>query len=145
VETSLDSNPAGLAEAFQFTAGADGSANQLTVYIDPTNTATTVVVGLYKDSAGSPQALLTQATITNPIKGAWDTVTVPPAPVTAGGQYWIAVLAPSGTGAVQFRDRDAGGRSQVSAQSNLVALPATWTPGTGLGSGPISAYVAQAG
>jgi hypothetical protein len=100
-----------------------------------------VVVGLYTDSAGNPGALLSQATITSPVAGAWNTIAVPAASVTAGTKYWIAVLGPTGTGTVQFRDVPTGGRSQTSAQTNLSTLPSTWSPGSTYFNAPMSAYM----
>ncbi|MBI4492659.1 MAG: DUF4082 domain-containing protein [Chloroflexi bacterium] len=143
IETILDGNAAGLAEAFQYLAGASGTATKIQVYVDATNTATQVVVGLYTNnpSTNSPGSLLTQGTITNPVNGAWNSVAVPAASVTGGTQYWIALLSPAGTGKVQFRDVSSGGRAQTSSQSNLTALPATWTPGVTYSNSPMSAYV----
>jgi hypothetical protein len=87
---------------------------------------------------------LTQATITSPQKGAWNSVTVPAAALTAGQKYWIAILGPSGSGVVQFRDVGSGGKAQVSSQTNLTALPATWSRGATYGNSPMSAYGVQA-
>src|SRR5207302_799133 len=65
VESQLDSNPVGLAEAFQYTADQTGTVRQLVVYLDPSSNGSKVVVGLYADSGtGSPSTLLAQATIT---------------------------------------------------------------------------------
>jgi hypothetical protein len=145
IERTRDSNPAGLAEAFQFTANASGAMNQLSVYIDASSTATQVLVGLYTNTArNAPGALLAQATITNPTKGAWNTASVLPVNVTGGTAYWIAVLGPTGAGTVEFRDGGAGKHSQTSARNNLGSLPALWATGTTYGSGPLSAYASQA-
>ena len=142
VRSNVDSNPAGMAEAFQYTATASGSATRLVVYVDGGSTASQVVVGLYADAGNTPGALLAQGTIAAPVKGAWNTVTVPAAAVTAGTSYWIAVLGPTGAGSFQFRDVPTGGRAQVSAQSNLAALPATWSSGATYFNSPMSAYAA---
>ncbi len=139
--TNLDNNPAGSAEAFQYTASGSGIATKLYVYIDAGSTATKVVVGLYTNNASNnPGSLLTQATITNPIKGAWNSVSVPGTNLTAGAKYWLAVLGPAGSGTVQFRDTGSGGKAQASLQTNLTSLPATWTPGTTYFNSPMSAY-----
>jgi hypothetical protein len=139
IEAQRDNNPAGTAEAFQYTASASGTVSKLSIYIDSNNTATQVVVGLYSNVSGnSPGTLLTQATITNPTKGAWNTVAVPSATVTTGTSYWIAVLGPVGT--MQFRDKAVGGKAQTSSQTNLTNLPATWTPGANFANAPFSAY-----
>jgi hypothetical protein len=144
IEGTRDNNPAGLAEAFQFTASASGAMNQLSVYIDTSSTATQVIVGLYTNTArNAPGTLLTQATITNPTKGAWNTASVLPVNVTGGTSYWIAVLGPTGAGTVEFRDGGTGQHSQTSARNNLVSLPALWAAGTTYGSGPLSAYASQ--
>jgi hypothetical protein len=136
-----DDNPAGKAEAFLYTAVASGSVAKLSIYIDSNSTATQVVVGLYTNGTGdNPSSLLTQATIANPVKGTWNTVTVPAASVTAGTKYWIAVLGPANSGVVKFRDTGSGAKAQTSSQGNLTSLPATWTPGTNYFNSPMSAY-----
>ena len=133
-----------MAEAFQNTATASGTVSRLSIYLDAGSTASTVIVGLYanNNATNNPGSLLGQATITAPVAGAWNTVTLPtPVAVASGTPYWLTVLAPTGaTGTVRFRDGASGGRAQTSAQSNLAALPATWSPGATWGNSPMSAY-----
>jgi hypothetical protein len=144
VEASTDNNPAGAAEAFQYTAGTSGNLDTLFVYLDSTNTATQVIVGLYANNASnSPGALLTQATIAKPVNGAWNNATVPTTPVTIGTKYWIAIMSPVGAGTVKYRDKTTGTASQASAQTNLSALPGTWSSGANFANAPMSAYAAQ--
>jgi hypothetical protein len=141
IEQNRDSNPAGLAEAFQYVATAGGTATRLTIYIESTNTAGTVVVGLYTNTGSNvPGSLMAQATLTNAAKGAWNTAPIPPVAITAGATYWIAVLGPKGSGVIQFRDIAVGGRAQTSAQATLTTLPATWTPGKNYTNSPLSGY-----
>jgi plastocyanin len=142
VQPLLDSNPAGMAEAFQYTAGASGTATKLVVYLDQSNTATQVVVGLYADGANGPGALLAQGTITSPVKGSWNAAAIAPVAVSAGTTYWIAVLGPAGGALVQVRDVPVGGRTQISAQTNLTTLPPAWSPGENYLNAPMSAYAA---
>lgn len=139
VSASLDENAAGSAEAFGATATGSGPVGSLSVYIDSTSKATSAIIGLYSDSGGKPGALLTQGTISSPTAG-WNTVTVSGATVTAGTPYWITLLAPSGAGTVVFRDAASGSLSENSSQSNLTALPATWSAGAQWANSPISAY-----
>jgi hypothetical protein len=148
IEATRDNNSPGVAQAFQYTATASGTADRLNVYLDSTNTATQVVVGLYSNAASNnPGTLLAQATLTNPASGAWNAVTIPATPVQAGTAYWIAVLAPTGGGTVQFRNvaPGAGGKSQISSQTTLSTLPAAWSGGTSFANSPMSAYAAQVG
>jgi chitodextrinase len=142
VESGTDGASAGSAEAFLTTATGSGSVTALHVYVDSGSAASKLVVGLYASSGGHPGTLLTQGTLTAPVRGAWNAVTVPAAGVTSGTSYWLAVLAPAGSGSVAFRDRccGAGGASEASAQTGLTALPGTWTSGAGYKDGPVSAY-----
>jgi hypothetical protein len=100
-----------------------------------------VIVGLYANTANSqPGALLAQATIQRPVQG-WNAAPIPGLNLTAGKQYWIAVLAPTGSsGSLQYRDQAWGALSITSRQTNLRALPAVWASGTIWQSGKISAY-----
>jgi hypothetical protein len=113
----------------------------LDIYLDASTTATSAVVGLYSNNASNnPGTLLTQATISPPVRGAWNVVAVPSASVTAGSKYWIAVLSPAGSGLVKFRDVASSGRSQVNSQTGLTILPATWSAGATFANAPMSAY-----
>jgi hypothetical protein len=145
IESGQDSNAPGMAEAFRYTAAQTGAANNLSVYLDSNNAAQTVIVGLYAHNiqTNSPSTLLAQATISNPVAGAWNSVAISPVPLNANTIYWIAVLGPTGTGQVQFRDRATGGRNITSAQTNLTTLPTTWTPGTIYQNAPLSAFASQ--
>ena len=83
VETNIDFNSAGMAEAFRTTSLAAGPLTALRVYLDNTSAATRVVVGIYANATTNrPGTLLTQATITAPVKNAWNTITVPTVQIT---------------------------------------------------------------
>ena len=140
IEAKLDSNPAGLAEAFQTTASASGSVATLTVYTDASSTASSLVAGLYADAGGHPGVLLGQGTINAPTPGAWNDISLVGATVVSGAAYWVALLAPAGK--LAFRDRCCGGGSPVetSSQKTLTSLPASWTTGAAYKDGPFSAY-----
>jgi Ca2+-binding RTX toxin-like protein len=142
-EATVDTNTAGRAEAFKTTAATTGSVQQLRIFLDATSTAGNVVVGLYNNSATNhPGTLLTTGTITTPVANAQNNVTVPPAAVTAGQTYWIAVLQPTGvTGTIKFRNRAnvGAGNSETSSLGTLTGLPNTWTTGTAFADGLLSA------
>ncbi len=141
VEGIVDSDFPGTAEAFRMTTGYTGQVSGLHLYVDSSSTATSVDVGIYSAKSGDPNTLLTQGTITGLQAGSWNYVDLPAVSVTAGQRYWIALLAPQGAGQIRFRDRGPGGSiSENSAQTNLTALPSTWSPGTTWMSGPLSAY-----
>ncbi len=142
VQTNRDDNPAGTAEAFVYTAGSSGTARRLSLYLDGASTATTVIVCIYSTAAGSvPGTLLTQATITQPVAGGWNTVMIPAVAISAGSQYWIALLSPVGGGTVVFRDAASGGKSQTSGQTNLAGFAGTWAVGATYANAPLAAYV----
>lgn len=117
VQPQLDGNAAGMAEAFRTTATASGTIGSLTVYVDATSTATKLVVGLYANSGTRPGALLTQGSLNAPVAGTWNTVSVPNANVTSATTYWIAVLGPSGSGSLRFRDNPTGTPAVTSAHA----------------------------
>lgn len=145
IQPWVDTNPAGVAEAYLYTAVATGSADTLRIYLDATNTATRMVAGIYTDASGKPGTLITSGTLATLSAGAWNAVTVPTFSVTAGSRYWLAVLAPAGTGSLRVRNVNTGGSAtQTSNQTTLTALPAAWTTGSTYSSGPASAYVTAA-
>jgi chitodextrinase len=140
IEAQADSSPAGEAEAGVTTAASTGQVNELRVYVDTPTTATSVKVGIYADAAGKPGARLSSGTITTPQKGTWNAAPIAPVSVSAGKQYWIAVLGIGG--AVAYRDRCCGSGTPVQTNAGvLTELPATWTTGPYIGNaGPLSAY-----
>ena len=136
----VDSVPLGTAEAFQTTAVGCGTVGSITIFLDPSSSATKVSVGLYADNGGHPGALLGRgSTITQPAAGAWNTIVISPASVTQGTKYWIAILG-SQSGSVRFLDRKGGCRSETSASTTLADLPAVWSSGAGYDDCPLSAY-----
>ena len=128
IENSFDSNSSGTAEAFPVRALATGQVKSLSVYLDRSNSAQTVWVGMYTSANGHPQALLANAMIAHPVAGQWNTVNLSPVQVTGGTSYWLALLGVNGV--VHFRDQSGSCRSQGSSQTNLLSLPANWTTGT---------------
>jgi hypothetical protein len=61
------------------------------------------------------------------------------ASVTSGTKYWIVVLGVGGV--IRFRDGSSAGGVEGSSQTNLTALPSTWSTGPNWsGSWPLSGY-----
>jgi hypothetical protein len=138
VQSTLDDNALGAAEAFQATAGASGTVGILSIYVDASSTATTLVTGLYADSAGHPGALISQGTSSQLTAGAWNDIPISAAIVTAGTPYWLAILGTQ-SGTLRFRD-GSGCKSEMSQQTNLTSLPSTWVSGAVWPSCPLSGY-----
>ncbi len=139
--SDIDTNTAGSAEAFVYTALATGTATELRLYLDATNTATTVVAGVYADGSNSPTNLLASGTINAPQSAAWNSIALSGLPITQGQRYWIALMAPVGAGVIKFRDTPGGDTAWGSSQTNLSTLPATWSTGASYNSSPASAYL----
>jgi hypothetical protein len=134
-----DSQPAGEAEAFSFAAAKTGTVQTLSLYVDTRSRAKTLGIALYADAGERPGSLLTRGSRSGPQSGAWNIVSVAPAPVTSGHRYWIAVLGNGG--ALMFRDRASSScRSESSARTSLSAFPATWTSGNVWSTCLLSAY-----
>jgi hypothetical protein len=129
---SGDSSDPGTAEAFQYTASGSGTLDQLSVYLDATNAASTVGLALYGNMGSSPGLLLTSGTLASPAPGAWNSASVPSVAVTAGTVYWIAILSPAGGPTPAFDDTNTGiGRASVSSsQTNLTGFTKTWSSGS---------------
>ena len=102
IERTVDRSPSGIAKAFPFQAATTGQVNSASVYLDSSNRAPTVWVGMYANRNGHPQALMSQAVISNPSAGQWNSVKLPPVQVTRGTTYWLALLGVNGQ--VGFRD-----------------------------------------
>src|SRR5436853_7496348 len=55
--SAVDTNVAGLAEAFRAVATTSGTAGVLCLVLDPTDTTTSFVAGIYADASGHPGQL----------------------------------------------------------------------------------------
>ena len=104
IESNIDSNATGLAEAFPVTASASGQVGSINFFLDPASAATKIYLGIYTNTNGHPGSLLTQGSITQFARGTWNSVPVNPVNVTSGTAYWIAILGTTG-GIPVFRDR----------------------------------------
>jgi hypothetical protein len=126
----LDTNNPGMAEAFPVTASSSGQLNSLSLFLDGSNTATTITVGLYTSYHGHPSVLLRQAVISQPVVGRWNSVQIPPVQVTQWKRYWVAVLGLNGQ--IEFRDSNSSWwcYSETSYQTALTSLPASWRMGS---------------
>jgi hypothetical protein len=142
LQTSTDTDPAGSAEAFEYTALASGTVNSLALYVASGSTARSIVVGLYTNAAGHPGTLLTSATISSPVAGAWNTVSVQPVAVSAGSIYWLAALASGGK--LTLLDIEGGGPTQESKSNSLGTLPSSWSSGATYANSPASFYASAA-
>jgi hypothetical protein len=140
IEKNVDSTSAGTAEAFPTRVSYSGQMTSLNLYVDSGSTASEVVLGIYSDKNGSPGNLRDHATITNVAAGSRNYVPIPSMSVTSGQRLWIAVLGPSGTGRIRFRDALDGTGSETSAQHGLTALPAKWSTGNTWATVKLSAY-----
>jgi O-glycosyl hydrolase len=142
IEGFLDAVDSGMAEAFPMTATATGPLPALRVYLDETSRATTLVAGLYADAGGHPGSRIAQGTDDSPRPGAWSTVNLIDASVSAGSRYWVAVLGSDGT--LAFRDSSDGNcSSETSTSSSLKSLPSVWASGDRWSTCQISAYGAS--
>ena len=139
---NVDSNLAGLAEAFTFTAARTGQADSISLYVDAGSSATSVVLGLYATNGGHPGSLLASATMSSPSVG-WNTAVLSAAPsLSAGEAYSIAVVGFGGQ--LVFRDASSGNCSETPGAS-LSALSAIWESGQSWPTCTLSAYVMSAG
>jgi len=141
IQPATDSDRAGSAEAFQYEAAAGGTVHSLTLFVGSGTTAPLIAVGLYGNVGGRPTKLLSGGAIVAPRSEAWNTVSISPVTVTAGGTYWLAALAPGGR--LALRDVASGGApARNSASTSLSELPASWTSGAAWANSPASFYAA---
>ena len=66
VESGLDSNAAGWAEAFPFTSQTAGKVASISVYVASANKATSLIAGIYSRQQRRPGSLLTSGTLASP-------------------------------------------------------------------------------
>jgi hypothetical protein len=130
----------GKAQDFSVTSNASGTVNRLSVYLDGSNTASKVSLGLYRKDTRLASCL-----IGTPVAGSWNRCTFPDVSVKDGSTYWTAVLQPEGSsGTIRFRRSFSGRASHGSARSTLTALPSSWTTGETWSGQTASIYADQA-
>lgn len=144
IQSNTDTNNAGAAEAFRYTATASGNAGAVKFYVAAGSAATSLKVGLYSANGTHPGTLLASGTLATPAPAAWNTIPLTTNPTLASGTtYWIGILGTGGN--LSYRDATSGNCSESASSANLTALPATWTSGTSWSSCNLSAYVTSTG
>ena len=136
-----DSNSAGVAQAFYYTASAAGNASDIDLYVNSGSTATAVLAGLYSDASGKPGTLLASGSLASPKAQTWNDIKFSrTAAVTQGTKYWIAILGTGGT--LTYLDTTGSGTpSYVNSTKHLTSLPQTYSSGAQYDVSPASAYV----
>ena len=132
----------GKAKAFQTTAAKTGLVTRVSVYVDASSQASSLIAGIYSDNQGHPGTRLATATLSTTAPGKWNAIAMPATPVNAGTKYWVAILSPNASAnpVVNLRSGNSGGLVENSAQTTLTYLPSTWTKGAVSNDGPLSAY-----
>jgi hypothetical protein len=97
----------------------------MSIYLDPSSTATTMSVAVYADASGKPGALLDSGRTTSPHAGQWNTVRLRSSlRVTAGTTYWLAVFSPQE--GLRYLDRRDGTCTTYASGSNMTSVPSVW-------------------
>jgi hypothetical protein len=146
VQPSVDSNPSGTAESFQYTATQTGTATALHVYLDERNDASEVIVGVYEDTADHPGHLVASGRSSRLTPGEWNAIPIDGVRIVAGQRYWLALLSPLESGTIRFRDLPdgEGGPTKLSRQRALssdVGLPDKWKTRRDFANSPASLYL----
>ena len=124
------SNTAGRAQDYRFTAPQSGKVSRLSLYLDRASTARALELGLYSGTAGSARARLARCTVRSPRRGAWNRCVIPEVTLKKRSTYWLAVMQPKGSkGALRYRVKRGAGRSYASASARLGVLPRSWRNG----------------
>jgi hypothetical protein len=144
VEASVGGLLAGTAKAYPYVASSSGTLGHMSVYVDETNAAPRVEVGLYADSGtGHPGSLLATRYVNDLVAGQWNTLWFGPVDIVAGQRYWIALL--NNRQGLRIRETANGALAELSQQTTLAFLPSTWTTGSIIPRGPASIYGSPGG
>ena len=132
IESTVDSIPAGTAQAFKITPAATQTLTNIQVYLDASSTATKLQAAIYTSTTdGHPRALWGSTGILTTLQaGAWNSVSLSPLGLSPSQSYWIAILGTGGT--LNLRVQPGAGTSvtEVSASAKLTSLPNNWTTGS---------------
>jgi mannan endo-1,4-beta-mannosidase len=122
---------AGSAQAFPSTSTASGEVDRLNLYLDGSNTAGRVEIGLYSGTSSRAGRLRGRCVVTSPTPDAWNRCTFPAYTIRESGRYWLALLHPAGySGTLKYREGFVSGASTFTSRSSgLSSLPPSWTNG----------------
>jgi hypothetical protein len=134
---------AGRSEAFRFRSLTSGTAGIAQIYIDSSNTAGDVIIGIYSDANGRPGELLSVGLLAAPVAGAWNWAPLTATSIAPNTYYWLSILGEGGT--LGYRDHRRGScLSATGAQHNLASLPSSWGVASIRQECPISGFVTTA-
>ncbi len=138
--TVSDQTTAGREEAFQFTAAASGTVEELLFRTNATaNTGVTgVVLALFAENAGKPGAVLGSATASGtPAVSSWITASGLSVSVTSGTKYWLVAL-PLGSGKLHYNAaKSSGGTGNVETTATGLSKATAETSWESYGQGPV--------
>ncbi|MEQ1545765.1 LamG-like jellyroll fold domain-containing protein [Methyloglobulus sp.] len=141
LESFVDHNPQGVAEAVKSTAQKNGVVTAIQFYLDASSTATELVAGIYGDKNGHPGTLLAQGKLSILKSGATNTVSIPAVKLVANTPYWIATLGSKGQINFRIRKASASVPIEASKSGSLKTLPSQWVTGSVFPKdGPMSVY-----
>ena len=143
IQTGTDTIAPGSPRAFNFNQNTTtaGTISRLSIYLDATNTASQVTLGLYANSSSRPGRRLAFCTVTAPRAGAWNSCPISPLTISTRS-YWGAILQPmASTGTIRFRDvSSGGGDSYSSSTGSMSTLPTNFRVGQRGSGAPVSMF-----
>lgn len=122
VQSMIDSNPRGVAEAYPYVAARTGTSASASIFVDSSSTVTAGQLGIYSDDNGHPGMLLMVSSFI-PMSG-WNTVSMVGVRVVEGQRYWVAELGTAGI--LAYRD-EAAGTTRSETETVGPTLPAQWS------------------
>ena len=136
VQPTMDSNPQGTAQAYQYVASRTGTTHTISFYVDSANTASAGLLGIYRNNGGDPGARLGRVAFT-PHSG-WNTVTLSGVSIVRGHRYWLAEMGTSGV--LKYRDHIEQEYSLPYSETRT-GMPLNWVTGHRWSSGSASFFV----
>jgi PKD repeat protein/type 1 glutamine amidotransferase len=146
-----DENVANMAEAFRYSAAADGPVDVINVKLDrrwvtrrQSAANARLIAGIYADGNGRPGALLGKGTLNSFDHRAWNTIPITPVDLQKGKRYWIAIMSRGETITLKTSTFGRGTDPSATSPKNLTDLPASWRHDrTFEGDSPASLYAAE--
>ena len=122
-----------MAEAWRFTASADGPVDALNIRLERrfvtrrlSTPSARLIAGVYANANGRPGALLGKGTIANFDHRAWNTVPIPAVDLDEGGTYWIAVMSRGEAITLKTHGGGLGTSPSFTSPKNQTDLLASW-------------------
>ena len=126
IESTVQSIPAGKAQAFQIIPQQTNITTNIMVYVDASSTANAAIIAIYTNRNNHPYTAIIRGGLSSLQRGAWNSIPISPFSTLAGQTYWIGIMGTGGTLNLRGISGSGLGFAETGAV-NTYNLPSLWS------------------